>query len=317
MKWTLVLFAAVVLGFGSVYGQLGGGLTPLGEEPPATLPPEMTNITAGESTEGFDPVEIGLANLSYPGYYVVVLYVRHPFRVAEEVEDLAGYGIYTVRDEYAIRNMDITIRVNATSDGFGLADYNSESIGFSAFVDGLRESEYQFYEAAGGRFYQVLLGEPATALMTINVEGNLRDRSMTIRVSSIGAYVGESGVPAYAQGIRSVFTAEPPVDYYPALAYFVFIKAPDASGEVRMWIEEVRATSITGRELNPVIKNAVLWGGTFVDCNRDGRLTTADALAALQMSVGEIEPDSACDVDGDGRITSNDAVELLMRAVGG
>jgi hypothetical protein len=44
------------------------------------------------------------------------------------------------------------------------------------------------------------------------------------------------------------------------------------------------------------------------DVNNDNRITAADSVLALQMSVGSIAPDlESADVSGDGRISSLDA----------
>jgi TolB protein len=47
------------------------------------------------------------------------------------------------------------------------------------------------------------------------------------------------------------------------------------------------------------------------DCNGDGVITSADALMALQMSVGAIEVNLIADMDGDGQVTSVDASMIL------
>ncbi len=48
------------------------------------------------------------------------------------------------------------------------------------------------------------------------------------------------------------------------------------------------------------------------DVNNDGRITKADSLLALQMSVGSIAPDlERADVNGDGRVNSLDALMIL------
>ena len=52
------------------------------------------------------------------------------------------------------------------------------------------------------------------------------------------------------------------------------------------------------------------------DVNHDGKLSTADAVLALQMAVGSIDTDSAADVDSDGKITSLDAL-MIIQAVAG
>ena len=51
------------------------------------------------------------------------------------------------------------------------------------------------------------------------------------------------------------------------------------------------------------------------DANNDGRITTADSVLALQMSVGSVALDlESADVSGDGKISSLDALMMLMMA---
>jgi hypothetical protein len=51
------------------------------------------------------------------------------------------------------------------------------------------------------------------------------------------------------------------------------------------------------------------------DVNNDGRITAADSLLALQMSVGSIAPDlEIADVNADGKVNSPDALMMLMMA---
>jgi hypothetical protein len=52
------------------------------------------------------------------------------------------------------------------------------------------------------------------------------------------------------------------------------------------------------------------------DVNGDGEITSVDALLALKMSVGKIQPNAIADVNDDGRITSFDAFKILQMAVG-
>jgi uncharacterized DUF497 family protein len=55
--------------------------------------------------------------------------------------------------------------------------------------------------------------------------------------------------------------------------------------------------------------------GIVGDANNDNRITTADSVLALQMSVGSIAPDiESADVSGDGRISSLDALMMLTMA---
>ncbi len=53
------------------------------------------------------------------------------------------------------------------------------------------------------------------------------------------------------------------------------------------------------------------------DVNRDGVVTAADAVIALEIAAGSREYDPAADVDGDGAVTSLDALMILQAAVGG
>ena len=54
-----------------------------------------------------------------------------------------------------------------------------------------------------------------------------------------------------------------------------------------------------------------LAGASAGDCDGDGRLTTADAMCALRMSVGLVAARPQLDVDGDGAVTSRDSVHIL------
>ncbi len=51
------------------------------------------------------------------------------------------------------------------------------------------------------------------------------------------------------------------------------------------------------------------------DCDGDGRLTVADALCALEISVGLRPPNTVLDLDGSGDATSRDAVLILQQAL--
>ncbi|MFQ6073329.1 MAG: dockerin type I repeat-containing protein, partial [Methanosarcinales archaeon] len=56
--------------------------------------------------------------------------------------------------------------------------------------------------------------------------------------------------------------------------------------------------------------------GVTGDINGDGKVTSLDALMALQMSVGLIQVDQCADVNGDGIVTSVDALMILKASVG-
>ncbi|NOY11661.1 MAG: hypothetical protein GXO67_06210 [Archaeoglobi archaeon] len=52
------------------------------------------------------------------------------------------------------------------------------------------------------------------------------------------------------------------------------------------------------------------------DVNGDGKVTSVDALMALQMAVGKLPEDVRADVTGDGTVTAVDAFRILQLAVG-
>lgn len=50
------------------------------------------------------------------------------------------------------------------------------------------------------------------------------------------------------------------------------------------------------------------------DVNGDGQITSVDALLALQMAVGKLEPKPVADMDDDGKVTAKDAMEIMKIA---
>ncbi len=50
------------------------------------------------------------------------------------------------------------------------------------------------------------------------------------------------------------------------------------------------------------------------DVNGDGEITSVDALMALQMAVGKLEPKSVADMDDDGKVMANDAMMIMQLA---
>ena len=52
------------------------------------------------------------------------------------------------------------------------------------------------------------------------------------------------------------------------------------------------------------------------DLNRDGKITTTDAVITLEIAAGSHPFDPAADVDGDGVVTSLDALMILQAAAG-
>jgi hypothetical protein len=61
---------------------------------------------------------------------------------------------------------------------------------------------------------------------------------------------------------------------------------------------------------------SVIIGSLCGDLNGDGKITTADAVIALEIVAGIRLFDPAADVSGDGQVTSLDALMILQAAAG-
>ncbi|HMP80251.1 MAG TPA: hypothetical protein PKD54_12425, partial [Pirellulaceae bacterium] len=71
---------------------------------------------------------------------------------------------------------------------------------------------------------------------------------------------------------------------------------------------------LTIAEVVGEVRIAAPGGGLVGDCDGDGILSAADALCALKMSVGLLDPRPVMDVDRDGQVTSSDARVILQQA---
>ncbi len=84
-------------------------------------------------------------------------------------------------------------------------------------------------------------------------------------------------------------------------------------------LEELSVYDTDGSRINAIGIN-----GTFSlvseeemnrgDVNGDGKITSVDALMALQMAVGKLEARGVADMDEDGKVTSKDAMEIMKVA---
>ena len=290
---------------------LGGAIGKPGIGPEVRIP--RTEV-------GIEPaIEIGLANLTMTNVeglqrgailYCPTLYVKHLDGFNWQAVSMLPGGSYgETLDEYAIRNMDITIKANIGGSSIEVSSYLDESS--NDFDDFLDEMEYDLAVAIGGAPRR---GNTDAITHRLTVEEGIA----TLKISLIGKNVG-STTDISQQGIRSYVDRFGSFESYryPVLARWCFgLARPE--GELRVWIDELRATSVTGDNLASVITTRdAVYSTTLTDCNGDGLLSADDALAALLMSVGSMEPNPNCDVDGDGEVTSNDAAELLRAAVEG
>jgi hypothetical protein len=83
---------------------------------------------------------------------------------------------------------------------------------------------------------------------------------------------------------------------------------------------DLKLTNVQGNKVNGNALTVLTQDGSFGsgelkgDCNKDGVITSVDALMALQMSTGEQVADLIADVNGDGKVTSFDASQILKQA---
>ncbi|MBO8182395.1 MAG: hypothetical protein H0Z28_06335 [Archaeoglobus sp.] len=89
--------------------------------------------------------------------------------------------------------------------------------------------------------------------------------------------------------------------------------------EYNLVLEDLAVYTTDNQEVNALKIN-----GTFEliseeeankgDVNGDGEITSVDALMALQMAVGKLEPKPVADMDDDGNVRANDAMEIMKIA---
>ncbi|AKB85589.1 cohesin domain-containing protein [Methanococcoides methylutens] len=81
-------------------------------------------------------------------------------------------------------------------------------------------------------------------------------------------------------------------------------------------IESVSAKTVDGDPVSiTTIDGMFDIGSVMGDCNRDGMITSVDALMALQMSIGTIPEDLVADIDGDGSVAAFDSLEIMKSSV--
>lgn len=88
---------------------------------------------------------------------------------------------------------------------------------------------------------------------------------------------------------------------------------PDGNFPLKLVGQNLKTSEMVGNVVGICIPELVPLRG---DANRDGRLTTVDAVLALRMAVGGIGDDLVADMNGDGQVTSLDAL-MILRAMQG
>lgn len=103
------------------------------------------------------------------------------------------------------------------------------------------------------------------------------------------------------------------------LAYVEFQAVGGIGSRSDLVLRDLLATDTTGGRIDLTLRNGrvTIQARLTGDYDGDGRLTAKDALAALKMSVRELEEDLNLDMDGDGRVTAEDARRILGAALAG
>ena len=81
-------------------------------------------------------------------------------------------------------------------------------------------------------------------------------------------------------------------------------------------VSDVNATWIPVTTEDATFTVGVSKCGITGDLNGDAKVTSVDALMALQMAVGNLQVNNCADVNGDGKVTSVDALMILQASVG-
>jgi hypothetical protein len=106
------------------------------------------------------------------------------------------------------------------------------------------------------------------------------------------------------------------------------VSSPGVFATIRMTAKTVDGTSLLDLSsvivgdingtavLTTVNDGSVIIGAICGDLNRDGEITTTDAVIVLEIAAGSRPNDSAADVSGDGRVTPLDALMIMQAAAG-
>lgn len=100
-----------------------------------------------------------------------------------------------------------------------------------------------------------------------------------------------------------------------SLVYLKYTITSQNAKSCTMKLTTAQGNKLDGSAVKFIISNGKFTSGvTQGDVDKDGKITSVDALWALQMSTGEMAVDMIADVNGDGKITSLDAIEILKNA---
>jgi len=93
--------------------------------------------------------------------------------------------------------------------------------------------------------------------------------------------------------------------------------AKSVGGTSPLNLSNVIVGDINGNPVSIIVDDgSAIIGALCGDLNRDGEITTTDAVIALEIATGSRPFDGAADVDNDGAVTSIDALMILQAAVG-
>lgn len=207
------------------------------------------------------------------------------------------------------------------------------AVAFSGKLAGFDSTTWHTLEiAAGGTHLQVSFDGK---LLTFNQDGQL---TTTVTITpTAGSNDGTAGIAFGAEANRGqiggqraktiIITVYSPLDGLPVQNNFSGASAPVALPTATLAATNVAtgvATSVVTSFATPASTSVAAAplgtpSGTNAlpgDCDGDGKITEADALCALEMSIGLRPVSLQMDMDHSGDVTSRDAVILLQQAVG-
>ncbi len=102
------------------------------------------------------------------------------------------------------------------------------------------------------------------------------------------------------------------------VAHVVFTASGSSGSQSSLTLGDIIATDAGGTRQNLNLSSGRVTISVKLkgDYDGDGRVTMKDALAALQMSVGDLPQDLNLDMDSDGRVTADDVYRIMAAALG-
>jgi lysyl endopeptidase len=160
-------------------------------------------------------------------------------------------------------------------------------------------------------------GLKATAASSSRINLSWNDNSSNETAFRVQRKVGTDGVYGLLTTTPSGSTAASDTGLYALTTYCYKVLATNSAGDSATSTQAC-ATTNNGPNTTTTTTTTTLPAAVCGDANSDGKITAADALAALKAAVGSASPCTLarCDVDSSGAIRSGDALRILRKSVG-